>query len=73
MSTISDTLRELSEVIGPRPACSDSERSAAEYLDREFKSIGLTSHIQDFYSSTGAQLGRGLYSLIFIIVFALLG
>lgn len=73
MSTINDTLRELSEGIGPRPACSDSERSAAEYLDKEFKAIGLPSKIQDFYSSTGVTLARGLYSLIFIAVFALLG
>lgn len=73
MGTINDTLRELSEVIGPRPACSDSERSAAEYLARELRTMGLPAYLQEFDSSTGVTIARGLYSLLFIAAFALLG
>lgn len=52
MSTIENTLHGLVEEIGPRPASSDSERTAAEFIAREFEDMGLPVDIQDFATST---------------------
>lgn len=48
MSHVMDHVRELSSVIGPRPATTDAEARAAEYIEGVFKSHGLEAEQQEF-------------------------
>jgi len=48
MSQVMDHIRELSSVIGPRPATTDAEARAAEYIEGVFKSSGLDPERQEF-------------------------
>lgn len=48
MSQVIDHVRELAEVIGPRPACTDAEARAADYIEEVFRSRGLEPERQEF-------------------------
>ncbi|MRR11214.1 hypothetical protein EG835_01705, partial [bacterium] len=59
MSQVMDHVRELADVIGPRPACTDAEARAADYIEGIFRARGLESERQEFdcpRTSSWAQL-----------------
>lgn len=67
MTTINNTITELVDTIGARPACSDNERNAAEWINSEFHRMGLSAAIHDFQATTGSILARALYDILIIL------
>ncbi len=50
MAELIEYARTLAEEIGPRPATTDAERRAAEWLERTFSARGLETEMQEFDS-----------------------
>lgn len=48
MTQLSEHVHELAEVIGPRPATTDAEAEAADYIQRRFEGYDLAVERQDF-------------------------
>lgn len=48
MSQLAEHVRELADVIGPRPATTDAEARAADYLERVMRARGLEVERQEF-------------------------
>ncbi len=48
MAELIEHVRTLAEEIGPRPATTDAEHRAAEWLERSFASHGLPTEMQEF-------------------------
>lgn len=48
MSELIEYVRTLSEEIGPRPATTDAEHRASEWIERTFASRGLPTEVQEF-------------------------
>lgn len=48
MSQLAEHVRELAEVIGPRPATTDAEARAADYIERVMRARGLEVERQEF-------------------------
>lgn len=48
MTDVMDHVRELADVIGPRPACTDAEATAADYIEGVFSARGLETERQEF-------------------------
>jgi hypothetical protein len=51
MAQLIDYARTLAEEIGPRPAATDAEHRAAEWLERTFAAHGLETEMQEFDSA----------------------
>lgn len=61
-----EAIRQLSEVIGPRPPCSEQEEAAAEYVSAQLKRLGLAPSTERFPSGRSfgpAQLAPFLMAL----------
>lgn len=48
MSQVMEHVHQLAEVIGPRPATTDAEASAADYIEDVFRAHGLETERQEF-------------------------
>lgn len=48
MSQVMEHVRQLAEVIGPRPATTDAEAAAADYIEEVFRARGLEPERQEF-------------------------
>jgi len=48
MSQVMEHVRQLAEVIGPRPAATDAEANAADYIEDVFRARGLEVERQEF-------------------------
>lgn len=48
MSQVMEHVHQLAEVIGPRPAATDAEASAADYIEEVFRARGLDVERQEF-------------------------
>ncbi len=48
MSQLTEHVRQLADVIGPRPATTDAEAQAAEYIEGVFRERGLEVERQEF-------------------------
>ncbi|MHB1323872.1 MAG: hypothetical protein ACYC6J_04445 [Coriobacteriia bacterium] len=48
MPQVMDHVRELADVIGPRPACTDAEARAADYIEEAFRARGLEPERHEF-------------------------
>ena len=53
-------VKKLSEGIGPRPSGTEAERRAAEWINSEFRSIGLDTKIEEFDAYTGNVISHSL-------------
>lgn len=71
MSTIENTLHVLVEEIGPRPASSDNERTAAEFIAGQFEEMGLAADIQDFATGSSFRIVR--FFLYLLVVLSVVG
>lgn len=72
MSQASHYLDVLTHEIGPRPAASDSERQAAEWLQDQFAQAELSAEMQDFDTPRFPQSARMFtYVLVPIAVFGI--
>ncbi|MCL2746818.1 MAG: hypothetical protein FWE48_07020 [Coriobacteriia bacterium] len=60
MSQASRYLDALTHTIGPRPASSDTERQAAEWLQSQFTEAGVATELQDFDAPRSPQSARML-------------
>ncbi|MCL2403716.1 MAG: hypothetical protein FWC86_05780 [Coriobacteriia bacterium] len=60
MSQASRYLDALTHTIGPRPAASDTERQAAEWLQDQFTEVGVAAELQDFDAPRSPQSARML-------------
>lgn len=66
MSQVMDHVRELADVIGPRPACTDAEASAADYIEQVFLARGLETERQDFDCPRTSSWAYVIYHLLTI-------
>lgn len=64
MSELIEYVRTLTDEIGPRPATSDSEHRAAEWLERVFASRGLETEMQTFDSVRTYSWAYVVYHLL---------
>jgi len=48
MSQVMEHVHQLAEVIGPRPAATDAEANAADYIEEVFRTRGLDVERQEF-------------------------
>lgn len=48
MSQVMEHVRQLAEVVGPRPATTDAEAAAADYIEEVFRARGLEPERQEF-------------------------
>lgn len=64
MAELKEYVRTLSEEIGPRPATTDSEHRAAEWLERTFSSRGLQTETQTFEAPRTYSWAYVLYNLL---------
>lgn len=53
-------LKKLALDIGPRPSGTDAERKAAEWILKEFQTMGLDPHIEEFEVTTGKVISQKL-------------
>lgn len=60
MEGVLETVRALSEEIGPRPAGSEAERKASRWVAERFRALGLTPWIQEFRGATDVARPFGL-------------
>ena len=67
MSAETVHLRELAEVIGPRPATTDAEAAAADYIERVFIDRGLEPERQAFVSPRSYGWAYVVYHLLTIV------
>lgn len=73
MSNVQPYLQHLVGTIGPRPASSDTERVAAEWIHATMQSHGLTSDIQDFESVRSHAVADAFAYLALVAVTVLVG
>jgi hypothetical protein len=66
MSQVMDHVRELADVIGPRPACTDAEARAADYIEGVFAQRGLETERQEFDSPRTTAWAFTVYHLLTI-------
>ncbi len=66
MAELIDHARALAADIGPRPATTDAEHRAAEYLERTFGAHGLETEMQEFDSPRTYSWAYALYHLLTI-------
>lgn len=64
MAQLIEHVRTLTEEIGPRPATTDNEHRAAEWLERVFASRGLETEMQSFDSVRTYSWAYVLYHLL---------
>ena len=64
MAELIDYARTLAEEIGPRPATTDSEHRAAEWLATTFGSYGLETEVQEFDAPRTYAGRTSLYHLL---------
>ncbi|MDZ4168445.1 MAG: M28 family peptidase [Coriobacteriia bacterium] len=63
MAELIEHVRALASEIGPRPATSDGERRAAEWIERSFAARGLATELQSFDSIRTYSWAYVLYNL----------
>ncbi len=63
MAELIEYVRTLSEEIGPRPATTDAEHRAAEWLERTFAARGLETEMQEFDAPATYSWAYVLYHL----------
>jgi len=72
MSQASHYLDALTQEIGPRPAGSDTERQAAEWLQDQFTELGLPAELHDFDAPRSPASARSLcYLLVPLAIFGI--
>ncbi|PKQ16877.1 MAG: hypothetical protein CVT67_03705 [Actinobacteria bacterium HGW-Actinobacteria-7] len=64
MAELIEYARTLAEEIGPRPATTDSEHRAAEWLEKTFSARGLETEMQEFNSPHTYSWAFVLYHLL---------
>lgn len=57
-------LHELAEVIGPRPAATDAEARAADYIERVFRARGLETERQEFVTPRTYAWSMVIYNVL---------
>lgn len=72
MSEAARHVTELADRIGPRPATTDAEAMAADYIEDVFRSRGLEVTRQEFESPRTASWGYSIYHLLTILPVVLL-
>ncbi|MDI6712895.1 MAG: hypothetical protein QMD96_06625 [Anaerosomatales bacterium] len=71
MSQLAEHVRELADVIGPRPATTDAEARAADYLERVMRARGLDVERQEFDAPRSDALAFALEHALAIAAAAL--
>lgn len=66
MGNLMSYVEHLSETIGPRPATTDAEQSAAHYIRDVFESRGLDAEVQEFESPRTYSWAYVVYHLLTI-------
>ncbi|MDY0088125.1 MAG: M28 family peptidase [Coriobacteriia bacterium] len=66
MSLATEHVHQLATVIGPRPATTDTEAEAAEYIESVFESRGLDVEVQEFDCPRTYSWAYALYHLLTI-------
>lgn len=64
MAELIEYVRTLTEEIGPRPATTDSEHRAAEWLERTFAARGLDTEVQTFDAIRTYSWAYVIYNLL---------
>lgn len=67
MSQVMDHVRELADSIGPRPACTDAEARAADYIEELFRARGLEPERQEFDCPRTDSWARAIIHLLTIV------
>ena len=73
MSNVDQYLHTLVEEIGPRPTASDTERTAAEWIQSVFCQRGVESRIVDIDVPVSTTLSRGVAHLLIVAGVVLIG
>lgn len=73
MSNVQPYLQHLVGTIGPRPASSDTERAAAEWIHGQFQSHGLASEIQDIETPRSRFVADGVLYLLTALSLVMVG
>lgn len=66
MSQVMEHVHQLAEVIGPRPATTDAEASAADYIEDVFRAHGLETERQEFDCPRTASWAAVIYHTLTI-------
>lgn len=67
MAELIEHVRTLADEIGPRPATTDSEHRAAEWLERTFAGHGLPTEVQEFDAPRTYAWAYVLYHLLTLL------
>lgn len=73
MSNVNQYLRHLAGSIGPRPASSDTEKVAADWVFDVLQAHGLQPQVQDFETPRSSLLATAAVNLVFVLAVAAIG
>jgi len=67
MAELAEHLRQLADVIGPRPATTDAEARAADYIEGVMRDRGLDVERQDFDAARDDAAAFVVYHLLTMV------